>query len=134
MVVRGRRPQPQYKRMLVSARTGIDMVSDDLRRSNEILRRGTLRGQSVHHIVQAHRDEFNVCEKTVYNLINGKLFDIRSHEPPEAAYRRQRPRKSKERQHWVERACGEGRSYDDYTKYVGAHPKARALEMDSVIG
>lgn len=124
----------QYMKTLVQSRTGVDMVSDELQRINGILRDGVSKGQSVHHIVETHRDEFNVCEKTVYNLINEGLLSVRRHNLPMAACRRQRPRKSKERQHKVERTCRSGRTHDDYLAYINAHPGAGVVEMDSVLG
>ena len=124
----------QYRKTLVQSRAGVDMVSDELQRINGILRDGVSRGQSVHHIMAPHRDEFNVCEKTVYNLINEGLLSVKRHSLPMAACRRQRPRKSKEKQHKVERTCRNGRTHDDYLAYVNAHPGTGVVEMDSVLG
>ena len=123
-----------YRRNLVEAREGVDFPSEELDRMNKLLYDGTLKGQSLHHIMVTHRDEFNVCEKTVYNLINTGCLAVRRHQLPEAACRRRRPRKSKACQHKVERRCREGRTYDDFLAYVAAHPEAGVVEMDSVLG
>ena len=124
----------QYRKTLVESREGVDFTSEELDRMNAILYKGTLNGQSVHHIMVTHRDDFIVCEKTVYNMINTDHLAVKRHHLPEAAYRKRRPRKSKPRQHRVERSCRTGRTYDDYLAFVASHPETHVVEMDSVIG
>ena len=61
------------------------MVPDELLRISGILRDGVSRWQSVRHIMVIDRDEFNVCKKTVYNLINVGMLSVRRHSLPMAA-------------------------------------------------
>ena len=126
--------QAQYRKDLVESRKGVDMPSRELARMNTLLYEGVARGQSVHHVVATHRDDFTVCEKTIYNLINANILAVKRHHLPEAACRKSRPRKSKPRQHKVERNCRAGRTYDDYRAFLAGHPGACVVEMDSVLG
>ena len=124
----------QYRKDLVESREGVDMPSGELDRMNALLYEGVTNGQSVHHIMATHKDEFSVCEKTIYNLINANILSVKRHHLPEAACRKSRPRESKPRQHKVERRCREGRTHDDYKAYIAGHPGTCVVEMDSVLG
>ena len=69
-------------------------------------------------------------EKTLYNYVDGSLFDIRNIDLPRKIYR---PR-YKEPELKVDRGCRVGRNYHDYEVYMEKYPDTAVVQMDSVIG
>ena len=128
------RAQREYRELLSSSRRGVDATAEELAHIDRIIADGIAKGESVHHIIACHRDDFSVCEKTVYNLINSRMLSVRRHHLPAAPYRRPRPRKSKPVQHKVDRECLVGRRPEDYGTFIAANPGAAIVEMDSVEG
>ena len=61
--------QKSYRRVLKESREGVNMTEDELYEISDVVYFGTRKGQSIHHIMSSHQDVFNVCEKTVYNLV-----------------------------------------------------------------
>ena len=64
----------EYKRTLRQARTGAAITEEERIELGNLLDSGLKKGQSVHHIMSLRKDEFQVCEKTVYRYINQGLF------------------------------------------------------------
>jgi len=129
--------QDKYLDRLVDSRTGVNLSEEELERINSIISPGTGKGQSVHHVITAHADEMNICEKTVYSLINKGFLDVKRHHLPVAPYRKQRKlkvRNSKPNQHKVDRKCLEGRRYEDFEIFMADHPDMHAVEIDTVLG
>mgnify|MGYP003297542502 CR=1 FL=1 len=125
--------QENYRQRLSESRQGINLTEGEIRQIDDILAAGLEKGQSPHHIMLAHRDEFTICEKSVYRLIQAKAFRMtRRWMLPEATKRK--PRKSKARQHKVDAYCAVGRSYEDFLAYQQENPGAIPVEMDSIIG
>ena len=88
-------------------------------------------GQSLHQIYLDHVDELMCSEKTLYNYVDAKLFDIRNIDLPRKV--KYRPR-YKQPEFKVDHGCRIGRSYADFQKYLGAHPDTTIVQMDSVVG
>jgi len=70
-------------------------------------------------------------EKTLYNYIDGSLFDVRNIDLPRKVKYRPRYKKSELK---VDRGCRVGRNYHDYEVYLEKHPDTAVTQMDSVIG
>lgn len=113
------------------ARTGILSNEEDIARINRIISPLVKNGQSLHQIYLDHVDELMCSEKTLYNYVDARLFDIRNIDLPRKV--KYRPR-YKQPEFKVDRGCRIGRSYRDFQKYLEAHPEATVVEMDSVIG
>ncbi len=126
--------QAEYRRTLVDSRTGFNLSVEELAHIGDVLAAGVSRGQSVFHVMTAHASEFTVCEKTVYSLINAGVIRVRRHHLPEAPSRPLplKLRKSKPRQHKVDRHCRDGRTMDDFRAFIEENPSASVVEMDSV--
>ena len=126
--------EEMHKRMLSSARQGMNMTAEEMKYIGALLKDGLARGVSVHHVMVAHPDKFNVCQKTVYNLINSGCGGVRRHDLLAAPNRRARPRKSKPRQHKVDKTCLDGRRPEDFEAFMASHPGWDVVEMDTVEG
>jgi IS30 family transposase len=85
-------------------------------------------------MLSSRKDEFQVCEKTVYRYINQDLF--RQHpgraELPKAPG--MRPRRKKGRELKIDSKCRQGRSLDDFQNFCRNNKNPNVVEMDSVIG
>ena len=113
------------------ARTGIMSNEDDIARINGIISPLVKSGQSLHQIYLAHVDELMCSEKTLYNYVDGCLFDIRNIDLPRKVKYRPRYKKPELK---VDRGCRVGRNYHDYEVYMEQHPDTAVVQMDSVIG
>jgi IS30 family transposase len=123
----------EYRRLLAGARRGAAVTEEERVGISEALAGGFRKNQSVHHIVAANPDAFNVCEKTLYNYINsGILIHPKRHHLPMAPC--MKPRRRKGTVHKVDPKCRAGRSFEDYAEFLKAHPDTPLVEMDSVEG
>lgn len=128
--------QRQYEDTLRKSREGVNLTEDELGHISAILHEGVLKGQSIHHVMVSRPDEFTVCEKTVYSFVNRGLLRTKRHHLPEAPSRPLplKYRKTKQRQHKVDKKCRTGRTLNDFKSFVEANPDANVVEMDSVVG
>ena len=108
------------------------MTENELHEVSDMVYYDTRKGQSIRHIMSSHQDVFNVCEKTVYNLVQARAIRTKRHDLPMAC--RREKRKSKAVEHKVDPKCRIGRSFDDYLAFLKANPDVPVVEMDSVIG
>ena len=72
-----------------------------------------------------------VSEKTLYNLLNAGAFSATKLDCPRIV--RMRPRQ-KTPAPKVDRHCYDGRTYDDFIRFMEEHPDTPVAQMDSVIG
>ena len=92
-----------------------------------------LQGQPLSHICNTHSDEIKVSERSIYNYIDaGELtisnLDLRR----KVKYRKRRKKQT-------EIKCNkfnyrQGRTYEDFQKYIEEHPNTSVVEMDTVRG
>ena len=123
----------EYRKLLAQAREGAAITEEERVEISSTLAGGFKKGQSVHHIVAANPDAFNVCEKTLYTYINaGILITPKRHDLPMAP--RMKPRRKKGVVHKVNPRCSVGRTFEDYGKFLEGHPDTPLVEMDSVEG
>lgn len=114
-----------------NARSGILSSEEELLRLNSIISPLVENGQSVHQIYVNYKDELMCSEKTIYNYIDSGLFDVRNIDLPRKVKYRQR---RKEKEFKVDRACRNGRTYEDFKKYMEKNPEVPLVQMDSVVG
>lgn len=124
--------QNAYEEMLVESRVGANISEEELLRLDEFISPLIQNGQSIHHIVVSNPDEFTCTEKTIYRYVNNCLLSARNIDMPRVC--RLKPRKSKPVEHKVDKQCRVGRAYDDFLKYMDAHPDTAIVEMDTVEG
>lgn len=113
------------------SRSGILSTEGEIARLNEILVPLVKQGQSIHQIYLNNKDELMCSEKTLYNYVDGCLFDIRNIDLPRKVKYRPRYKKPELK---VDKGCRVGRNYHDYEVYMGKHPDTAVVQMDSVIG
>ena len=121
-----------YLDLLHECRKGIDVSEAEIRQYNELIRHGGHNGQSLHHIMSAHKDVFQKCSKSLYNYFNQGIFSLPRGEMPRMCMRK--PRKVEKIKHKVDPKCRSGRTLADYEKYCLEHPNLPTVQMDSVIG
>lgn len=120
-----------YRELLVESRVGVNITEDELACLDEFVSPLVMHGQSVHHIAANNPDQFSISEKSLYRYVDGGLLRARNIDMPRVY--RLKPRKSKPVEHKVDSQCRIGRTYDDFCA-LPEETKARAVEMDSVIG
>ena len=79
----------------------------------------------------SNADELMVSEKTAYNYLNAGLFDADKMDCPRII--RMRPRRSTPKLN-IDRHCYEGRTYEDFMRFIADNPDVPVVQMDSVIG
>ena len=84
------------------SRSGILATEGEIARLNEILVPLVKQGQSIHQIYLTHKDELMCSEKTLYNYVDGCLFDIRNIDLPRKVKYRPRYKKPELK---VDRGC-----------------------------
>ena len=77
----------------------------------------------------SNADELMVSEKTAYNYLNAGLFDADKMDCPRII--RMRPRRSTPKLK-IDRHCYEGRTYEDFMRFIADNPDVPVVQMDSV--
>jgi len=124
--------QNGYKRLWSESRSGVNLTEEELLALDELITPGLEKGQSLYHIVAAHGNDLPVCERTLYNYVDGGLFKARNIDMPRKVG--MKPRKTKCVEHKVDSACRIGRTWEDLKAYTAENPSIPIAEMDSVIG
>ena len=120
-----------YREMLIESRVGANITEDELLALDEMVSPLIRRGQSVHHIVTSHPDNFNISEKSIYRYVDGGLLTAKNIDMPRVC--RMKPRKAKPVVHKVDSSCRIGRTYAEYEAFMKEAPVS-VVEMDSLIG
>ena len=92
----------QASEMIAQSRIGILSTEGEFARLNEILVPLIKQGQSIHQIYLNNKDELMCSEKTLYNYIDGSLFDVRNIDLPRKVKYRPRYKKPELK---VDRGC-----------------------------
>lgn len=127
--------QYDYRTTLVDSRQGVNMTSAEAKEKGDIIAPLLKKGQSPYAIVQNH-PELEMCEKTLYNYIEGDIF----HEVSGITVmdlRRQVKRKINKKKAAIykkrqDRAFLKGRTYNDYGVYMIENPDVFVTQMDTV--
>lgn len=75
------KPRDRRRKRYQSPGAG-SLQQKELARLNAILVPLVKQGQSIHQIYLTHKDELMCSEKTLYNYVDGCLFDIRNIDLP----------------------------------------------------
>lgn len=122
----------EYRTVLVKSREGIDASPAEIQEYMNLIQNGLSRGQALHHMMTAHPDVFQKCEKTLYNYLHQNVFDL-----PRGSMPRMNIRKSRKKEkvrHKIDPQYRTGRKYFDYLDFMEKHPELVPVQMDSVIG
>ena len=118
-----------YKQTLVETREGINLTPDEFKALDHAVSTYVKAGQPIYHIFNSN--DLPVSERTVYNYfekgyLSAKNIDLRR----KVSYK-------KRYQHRIDktilRKIKQGRTYEDFQKYMINNPDASIVEMDTVI-
>jgi len=121
-----------YRKLLIESRAGANITEGELIALDELVSPLVKGGQSVHHILVNHPNQFSLHEKTVYRYIAGGLLRAKNGDMPRVCMLKPRARKPVE--HKIDSQCRIGRTYADFQTFTASVPDARVVEMDTVIG
>ena len=122
--------QKEYRTLLVGSRVGLNISEADLALLDETVSPLIRQGQSPYMILQNH-PEITICEKTLYNYIDGGALSVGNLDlPKKVVYKLRNVHKSEIN----DAGIFEGRTYKDYQEYIVMYPDTRVVEMDTVIG
>lgn len=123
--------QDEYSKRLSEARQGISITEEEAARLDAIVSPLIKKGQSINHICATNSDRIMLSESTVYRLVDYNVFSARNIDLP----RKVRYSKRKTKKHLkIDKKCRTGRTYEDYTEFIDAHPGLPVTEIDSVEG
>ena len=121
------------KKVRSESREGIRLTPEELRELDEILSPLIRQGQPLSHICSTQKEAIKVSERSIYNYIEaGELsvsnLDLRR----KVKYRKRRKKQT-------EIKCNkfnyrQGRTYEDFLKYMEIHSNIPVIEMDTVRG
>ena len=124
----------QYRSTLVDARLGVNLTVTEAKTLAAVIKPLLDQGHSPYQIVRDH-PELGICEKTLYNYIDGQVFavagihNIDLRRKPSRKIPKKKAATLKKREN---RAFLKGREYRDYLDYRDLHPQAHVLQMDTV--
>lgn len=115
------------------AHSGMLLSEEDIARLNQIFTPLVKeQKQSIHHVFINNEDLIMLSEKTIYNIIDKGLLDVRNIDLPSKV--KFRPRHKKATSHKINRSCRIGRTYEDYLAFMDANPDFPLVQMDTVEG
>lgn len=132
MIYSAKTAQKDYEKTLVESRIGIENSLEEIKVIDNIITPLIKQGQSIHHIHANNRDTIMISEKTLYTYIDNGALSVNNIDLPRKV--RYRPRKKKQMGYKVDKACLEGRRYDDYLKFIKENKDISIVQMDTVEG
>jgi IS30 family transposase len=121
----------QYKTVLVEARNGINLSEEKLIIIDSIISPLILKGHSPYVILE-NNPEIGISEKTIYNYIESGVLSVKNIDLPKKV--KYKPRKTSTEIFIRDNGIFEGRTYNDFTKYITLYPESNVVEMDTVLG
>ncbi len=122
-----------YRELLKSSRQGINISEKDFKTLSSTVVPLVKKGHSM-AVILMNNPDLSTSEKTLYNYVNSGYFkginnvDL----PRKMKYKpRQKSSENKETRSTKNR---EGRTYEDYLKYMEDHPYANVVQIDTVEG
>lgn len=125
--------QDEYSSLLKDSRIGINQTPESIQRMNDLLVPLIKdKKQSINHIYATHSEELRCSKRTLYTYISAGVFDIGNMDLRRLV--RYKKRKSPTRTSAKQRSYRIGHNYEDFEKYLKAHPETNVVEMDCVEG
>lgn len=124
----------EYRTTLVDSRQGVNLTTQEAKQIAAVVGPLLAQGLSPYQILAAH-PELGFCEKTLYNYIDGQVFDvagIKNIDLRRKTSRRISKRRAKAYKKRQDRAYLKGRLYEDYKAYLVENPDASLVQMDTV--
>jgi len=121
-----------YVTLRRESRMGFNLTEDERNQLDAVISPLLKQGQSIHHIILNNQSKVNCCERTAYTYADHGLFEARNIDMPRKVRFRKRKQKSVPLK--VDKACRNGRNYEDFLAFRKAHPELGVVELDSVEG
>lgn len=123
----------KYHEILSDSRQGFNMYMSEVKQVDNIVTPLLKNGHSIHSIYISNADKLTVSESTIVRLIKANM--LKSTVFDQLRVVKLKPRKKNtDSEKKVDRKCREGRTIEDYHKYMAKHPDASSVECDTVIG
>ena len=122
------------RELLISCRSGINQDVADIAMLDSLISPLLKQGQSIAHIYAFHGYEIPCCRRTLYHYIDKGIFTARNIDLRRKVRYKCKPRKTGTRVSLAAREFRIGRTYEDFQKYIQAHPETSIVEMDTVEG
>ena len=126
--------QNEYKDTLVSSRIGIDCTEESFKKLDEIISDGVKKGKSIYTILLNH-PEIDVSERTIYRYVTNRYLQVKDHDLRNKV--KMKPRKAykyKDKEKKEVQAIRDGRTYEDYLKFLAENRQVYIPQLDLVIG
>lgn len=127
--------QQEYNETLVGARVGVNLTVSEAKQIAGIIEPLLKKGQSPYSILQNH-PELPICEKTLYNYIEGGVFenisDISVMDLRRQVSRKITKKKSEQYKKRQDKKYLQGRTYKDFCAYKDDFPNLSIVQMDTV--
>lgn len=120
--------------LLVSCRAGINQNPVDIAMLDDLISPLLLQGQSMAHIYAFHGHEIPCSRRTLYNYIDKGIFTAKNIDLRRRVRYKCKPRKKGTRVSLSAKEFRIGRTYEDFQKYMKAHPETSVVELDTVEG
>ncbi|MBQ8949959.1 MAG: IS30 family transposase [Eubacterium sp.] len=121
----------EYREKLSEARRGIDMTKDELIALDELVSPLIRKGQPLSHILEEHRGEIPVSERTLYYYIGKGYMTVKNIDMRRTVRYKKRKHEEKVKVSPIQKIR---HHYKDYLKELEENPGIRVVEMDTVIG
>lgn len=121
-----------YREQLKGSREGIALSKSQIHELDCLLSPLLKQGQSIAHIYAAHEAEMPCSSRTIYNYIDQGVFSVRNIDLPKKV--KYKPRKKKKTEQGMDYAYRDGRTYQDFQKWMTEHIDSDVVEMDTVHG
>ena len=128
--------QKHYDYLLKHSRIGIDMSLDEIDYWNEYFKdKIKHKNQPILHLFNNINNSFPKSIQTFYNYVHKGYFTFINDEMLPRAYS-YKPRKRTNEKPVIrfDNIIRTGRTLEDMSEYIGTHPNASIVEMDTVIG
>ena len=123
--------QQTYAQTLSDSRTGISLTEEELAYVDAIVSPLIKQNQSIHHICVHNADRLQICERTLYTLVDRCYLKARNIDLVRKPRFRLRKKKVEKK---IDKACRTGRTMVDYKRYMEEQEDVATVQMDTVEG
>ena len=127
-----KKAQSKYEHDLSESRKGLGLNPAELKALDDIVSPLLKNGQSIRHICNNKSDEIMVSDKTIYNYVGKRMLSADKFDLGRTIQRK--VFKKSGPPVMIDRKCREGRTYDDFNKFIEIHQDVPVVEMDTVEG
>ena len=121
----------EYREDLRKARRGIDLTKEEFIALDELISPLIRKGQPLSHILEEHREEIPVGERTLYSYIGKGYLSIKSLDMRRMVRYKKRKKREGVKVSPVKKI---NHHYKDFLKELEENPGIRVVEMDTVEG